>query len=135
MSYDLVVFAADVAPKEREAFVEWYKAQIGGDAGNDPAISTKKLQAWFADVIESYPPMNGPLSPPDLPEDETILTDYAIGKFIIYASFAWSKAEHAYETTRRLAEKHSTGLLNISSEWVDMWLPDASGHLVLMHRG
>jgi len=47
-------------------------------------------------MIESYPAMNGPYAKEE-DEDNDYVTDYCIGKDVIYAAFSWSLAEQAYE--------------------------------------
>jgi hypothetical protein len=133
MSYDLMVFAPDAAPKERNSFLEWYEAQtqwVEPHRYDNPDLSTAQLRSWFMDMIQSFPPMNGPFAPKDLPVDEESTTDYSIGNFVIYSGFAWSKAEQAYDTTFRLARKHGVGFFDASSEKADLWYPDGNGELV-----
>ena len=77
-----MVFEPSLAPKKGVDFLEWYRKQAEwSEAHNydDPVVSSPKLQAWFHDIITLYPPMNGPFSQEDLPEDEASLTDYSIG--------------------------------------------------------
>jgi hypothetical protein len=95
-----MVFAVEAAPTEREAFLEWYDSQTEWEEDHgyaDPAISEARLQSWFKEMIESYPAMNGPYSSETLPDDDAAVTDYSIGMSVIYAAFAWSKAEDAYK--------------------------------------
>ena len=89
-------------------------------------------RAWFEDIIRIFPPMNGPYAILQLPENEASSTDYAIGADFIYASFAWSKAEPAYMTVARLAEKHQLGLFNASSSGEEVWVPK-DGRMTLAH--
>jgi hypothetical protein len=91
MSYDLMVFAAEAAPKEREVFMKWCKEQskwVEDHSYDNPDVSTPALRAWFMEMIKAYPAMNGPYSSEELPEDESSVTDYSVGKFVIYACFA-----------------------------------------------
>jgi hypothetical protein len=137
LSYDLMVFAVDQAPKERDAFLEWYDQETEWEEDhsyNDPAVTSPELQAWFLEMIKSYPPMNGPYSSDDLPEDEASVTDYGIGRSVIYAGFAWSKAEAAYPFVFALAAKHRVGFFDVSSENAAVWLPDGTGDLTLAHQ-
>lgn len=138
MSYDLMVFAPEQAPTEREGFLDWYDEQSEWEeehSYDNPAVSTPALRAWFTEMIQSYPAMNGPLSSPSLPEDESTLTDYSVGRSVIYAAFAWSKAEQAYDTMFKLAAKHGVGFFNASSDHAEVWLPDGKGGLSLAHSG
>jgi hypothetical protein len=132
MSYDLMVFAPEAAPKDHESFLEWYEAQTQWTEPHrydNPEVATTQLRSWFMDMIQSFPPMNGPFAPED-PVDESITTDYSIGNFVIYSGFAWSKAEQAYETMFRLAKKHGVGFFNASSPEPEVWFPDSNGELV-----
>jgi len=134
MSYDLMIFAAKEAPANREAFMDWYQLQVQWNEGHtydDPIVSTPELRACFMEMIQTYPPMNGPLRSEDI--DNPKVTDYSVGKFAIYAAFAYSEAESAYETMFRLAEKHKVGFFNVSSNNGGVYLPDASGAYVCLH--
>ena len=138
MSYDLLVFAPEKAPKDREAFLAWWDetSEWSEDHSyDDPKVSSPELQTWFLEMIKSYPAMNGPFSSEELPEDESSVTDYSVGKEAIYVAFAWSKAEEAYEQVFRLAAKHQLGFFDASSEAAAVWLPDGSGSLKLVHQG
>ena len=77
--------------------------------------------------------MNGPCAKEDLPDDEDSMTDYSFAPALLYIAFAWSKAEAAYETTKRAAEKCRAGFFAVSFNSSAVWLPDANGNLVLAH--
>ena len=85
------------------------------------------------EMIQSFPSMNGPHASEDFSGDEATLTDYSVGQSVIYAAFAWSKAELAYEAMFRLAAKHEVGFFNASSDHAEIWLPDGKGGLLLAH--
>ena len=138
MSYDLLVFDPATAPRERRAFLTWWDQQSEWteDHGyDDPAVSTPGLRLWFLEIGAEFPPMNGPYAKEDFPDDEATLTDYSVGREAIYASFAWSKTELAYNTVFRLAEKHHLGFFDVSSEDGAVWLPDPAGKLTKAHEG
>ncbi len=130
-----MVFEPGAVPEGHAAFVDWCGRQTkwSEDHGyDDPALSSDHLRAWFEDIIRIFPPMNEPFSIVQLPENEASSTDYAIGADFIYASFAWSKAEPAYMTVARLAEKHQLGLFNASSSGEEVWIPK-DGRMTLAH--
>ncbi|HKD60562.1 MAG TPA: hypothetical protein VKB47_08880 [Terracidiphilus sp.] len=135
MSYDLMVFETESAPKDHADFIAWYSQQTKwGEAHdyNDPALTSERLQAWFREIIRIFPPMHGRYSEEPSQGDVVSSSDYAIGADFIYASFAWSNSEVAYMTVARLAEKHQLGLFNANSSGEEVWVP-AEGGLVLAH--
>ena len=132
MSYDLMVFDADAAPKVRQLFLEWYEQQfIEMSPYNDPVILTPGLHAWLLEMIQTFPLLNGPLAQEELPEDETAATDYSLSQNSIYADFAWSKAKEAHAKTTRLAAKHGIVFFDVSSSKGEIWFPDDNGGLTL----
>lgn len=136
MSYDLMVFDTSIAPKQREAFMTWYDEQSewGEDHNyDDPAVCAPPLRAWFMDMIQTFGAMNGPFSTGDY--DSATVSDYSVGRHLIYVAFAWSQAEPAYHTVTRLAAKHQVGFFNASSDKAEVWLPDGNGGLALAHTG
>ena len=130
MSYDLMVFEPTVAPKERKDFMQWYAQQTEwaeGHSYQDHKVSTKALQAWFKEMIQHFPPMNGPLASDDV--DDPKVTDHCIGKHVIYSAFAWSVAEEAYPKMRELAIKHSVGFFDVSADDGEIFFPGSSTKL------
>ena len=116
-----------LSPPGHAEFVDWYAAadKWSEDHGyDDPALSSAHLRAWFEDIIRIFSADERAACNGAAPEDEASSTDYAIGADFIYASFAWSKAEAAYMTVARLAEKHQLGLFNASSSGEEVWLPE-----------
>ena len=130
MSYDLMVFDATVAPRGRAAFMAWYEQQTEwreSHGYNNPEIPAPALQAWFRDLIKTFPPMNGPLASDDA--DNPKVTDYSLGRSVIYAAFAWSEARAACQQVQELAAKHGVGFFDVSSNTADIWLPMSWGKL------
>lgn len=116
MSYDLMVFAPDAPPPDRDGFMAWYVKQTEwgeGHSYDDPAISDAALRAWFLEMINIFPSMNGPMASDDV--DDPKLTDYCIGKSAIYAAFAWSEVADAYRTMFDLAQQHKVGFFDAST--------------------
>lgn len=127
MSYDLMVFEPAVAPKERKDFMQWYAQQsewAEDHSYQDHEVSTERLQAWFKEMIQHFPPMNGPLASDDV--DDPRVADYCIGKYVIYSAFSWSVAEEAYPKMRELAIKHSVGFFDVSAENGEILLPGSA---------
>ncbi|WP_217648185.1 hypothetical protein [Paenibacillus sp. OK003] len=42
------------------------------------------------------------------------LTEYSLGKEMIYAAFAWSVAEDAYKMMHELARQHNVGFFDVN---------------------
>ncbi|WP_211831186.1 hypothetical protein [Kistimonas asteriae] len=127
MSYDLMVFEPTVAPQERKKFMEWYAQQTKwaeDHSYQDQAVTTERLQAWFREMIEHFPPMNGPLASDNV--DDPRVTDHCIGHHVIYSAYSWSVAEEAYPKARELAVKHSVGFFDVSATNGEILFPSNS---------
>ncbi|WP_164074941.1 hypothetical protein [Stenotrophomonas maltophilia] len=125
MSYDMMVFEASAAPREAAAFIAWFDKQAEWGENHeydDPAVSSLALQAWFAEMVQEFPPMSGPLSNDD--DDRPGLTDYSIGRAVIYGAFAYSVAERAHGRVQDLAEKHGVGFFDLSADEAAIVFPD-----------
>jgi len=137
MSYDLAVFVPKAAPSDRDEFMKWYHQQTRweeeGHDYNDPNSAAPELRELFFELIKEYPPMNGPLQADEDDVDDPRVTDYSIGKNLIYAAFAWSQAEDAFKTLFSLAERHKVGFFDVSSNEAKVWLSDATGQYVCVH--
>lgn len=119
-----MVFDPRNAPRGRKEFMTWYEQQTEWAESHDynnPDVPAPDLRAWFYDMIKTFPPMNGALASDDV--DDPKLTEYSLGRSVIYAAFAWSEAPAAYETMLELAAKHRVGFFDVSSDSSDIWLP------------
>jgi hypothetical protein len=123
MSYDLMVFDPEEAPRDRKHFIDWYHRTTEWNEGHDysdPNATTLALREWYADIRKLFPNMNGPGSPTDaelmIPSVEDRLADYTFAHHAIYATFAWSEAENVYPLVRELAVKHGVGLFDASCD-------------------
>lgn len=134
MSYDLMVFEKSKAPGTKKEFMSWYEKQVEWNEDHDYEsidVASPALQNWFMEMKDTFPPMNGDYAPEVelLEEDENLemhVTDYSIGREVIYAAFSWSVVDEAYELMRTLAQKHGVGFLDESSSDGDIILPDGS---------
>jgi hypothetical protein len=125
MSYDLVAFEPNSALDDRDSYMKWFKQEMQSAESYDPDVLTPKLRAWFHEMRKTFPPMNGPLASDDV--DDPNLTEYGLGRSVIYASFSWSRAQAAYERATKLAAMHGVGFYDISSTSGDIWLPTSDG--------
>jgi hypothetical protein len=136
MSYDLMVFEPAAAPLDRAEFLAWFDRQAEWGEGhdyNDPANTTERMRAWFFEFTKTFPPMNGPHASKDY--DDPKISDYSIGRSVIYAGFAWSQAEAAYNAMFDTAKKFGLGFYDVSAESGEVWLPNSQGEFVCVHRG
>ena len=129
MSYDLMVFNKEVAPKNETNFMEWYENQIQWSENNsfdDLENTSEDLKDWFMDIKNTFPAKIGPFSSDD--EDDPKITDFRIGKNFVQASFDPSQAELAYPTMFMLAGKHKVGFFDKSAKY-GIFFPDKNGSL------
>ena len=133
MSYDLMVFNPRKAPKSEPEFLEWYGSQTEWEEDHsydDPKVTSNELRNWFMEMKEEFPALNGPYSPADIEDriDDDVITDYCIGKDVIYSGFRWSAAEKAYPKMLELANKHEVGFYDPSGDGIIMF-PNENGTL------
>jgi hypothetical protein len=79
MSYDLAVFDPTALPPDRESFRYWWAKQNDSPEpheSDEPMGDCPALRSWFLEIIGTFPPMNGPFAADELPEDESLATDY-----------------------------------------------------------
>jgi len=129
-----MVFDASTAPRgKRAAFLKWFdeQTQWGESHGyNDPEIPATALKNWFKAMIKEYPPLNGPLAASDDKCDEPNVTDYSLGRSVIYAAFAWSESQKARKRVVDLAAAHGVGFFDVSDPKGGIWWPDGKGKLI-----
>jgi hypothetical protein len=65
-------------------------------------------------MIEAFPAMNGPHASDDI--DNERLTDYSVGKDVIYACFSWSQVDLAFQHMATLAKKCGVGFFDVSAD-------------------
>ncbi|MEP4197049.1 MAG: hypothetical protein ABJL99_15595 [Aliishimia sp.] len=140
MSYDLMVFDPQIAPRERDAFMVWYKDTVTWSHEKDyssPEGMSGNLQMFYDSLRQQFPAMNGPDridldaprppktllqkvfgggAPPPADIDEATLTDYTCAPHAIYLCFAWSLAEKAYNQTFNTALSCGVGFFNVSAK-------------------
>ncbi len=136
MSYDLMVFVPESAPAGRGEFLDWYESQSEWEeehSYDDPAVTAPSLSDLFKEIVTIFPALNGPYAIDELPEDESLLADYCIGKHVLYIGFSWSKVDQAYSELHRLAAKHKVGFFDVSSDSGAVWLPGADGQFKVAH--
>lgn len=129
-----MVFDPEAAPRDRDEFISWYRAQTEWSEDhsyNDPQVCPQALQTWFLDIIKDYPAMNGPYATENF--DNPKVTDYSIGRSVIYSAFAWSQAKSAYMTVFELAKKHGVGFYDVSDAAGQVWLPGSNGEFACVH--
>jgi hypothetical protein len=132
MSYDILVFDPAHAPKEREAFLQWWDAQAEWSEPhpyNDPAFTTPSLRAWFMEMIERFPPLGGPYA---ALRDQRA-AGYSIGYHVIYVAISSDK-QATHERAYELAGKHRLGFFEASSPDGEIWLPGDGDELVLASK-
>ncbi|ROQ41562.1 hypothetical protein EDF46_0943 [Frondihabitans sp. PhB188] len=120
MSYDILAFDPDATTDAD--FGAWWEQESESDDGrsyDDASVTTPALQAFLAELTQTYPPLNGPGSPSsdELDADEDLLhraTDYSIGRSLVSASFSWSRADAARALFLQLAARHGVAVALVS---------------------
>src|ERR1700692_1696423 len=124
MTFDLAVFEATAIPPDRAGFLAWFarQAESPEEHGyNNPDVCSPALRNWFDEMRQSYPPTNGPFATDDY--DNPKVTDYGVGRDMIYAAFAWSEVETAHDTALQLARRHRVGFYYVSADDGEVWMP------------
>jgi hypothetical protein len=127
MSYDLMVFDTNAAPRSGSEFTAWYDQITEWNEGldyNDPANLSPALRACYKDMIGAFPAMNGPDQTDDF--DSSYVSDYTCARSVVYVAFAWSVAELAHNMLVQLAEKHGVGFFDVSGN-SDVFGPTVEG--------
>ena len=122
MSYDVLVF--DPAAVSDADFPAWWVEQATWSENHsysDPAVTTPELQAFYADIHQQFPNMNGPDAPTDEeldtdPDIEDRLADYSIGNRLIYMSFPWSEGAHALTAVETIALRNGVAVARVSDD-------------------
>jgi hypothetical protein len=135
MSYYLMVFEPEAAPKDHPAFMDWYLNLTKWTDGpyDDPTRTSARLRAWLQEMQRTFPDINGPEAEEHLQTDEGVLGDYSIGRQFVYAAFAWSKAVEVAIEGERLAKLHGVGFFDVCSGGEEVYLP-VNGRLEIAHQ-
>ncbi len=131
-----MVFDQQAPPPDRKGFMAWYAQQTRWEEDHgyeDPEVTTPELRAWFLEMVRLYPAMNGPFASGDV--DHPKVSDYCIGKRLVYVGFAWSQAKEAYETVLSRARKHKVGFFDVSADDGAVWVPGPAGTYKCIHGG
>ncbi|GIM60774.1 hypothetical protein CAPN008_08240 [Capnocytophaga canis] len=134
MSYDLMVFSKNKKFENRDQFMDWYDVVTEWEEEvdyDDYKHTTTELQAFFMDIKNTFPPLNGEFAPDDdeldtLEEDGIYAVDYCIANEAIYMAFAWSNADEAYQKVKELATKHKVAFFDVSSNEGEILYPDGT---------
>jgi hypothetical protein len=136
MSYDLMVFDPTAAPVDRGPFLAWYEAQTEwaeGRSYDDPAVTTEPLRGWFFDMIQHFPAMNGPYASQEI--DDERVSDYCIGRAVVYVAFAWSQVEPAYKAMFEKVREHGIWFYDVSGREGEVWLPRGDAFVCIHKNG
>lgn len=120
MSY--VILAFDPAAVADADFTAWWEEQSqwsGDHSYDDPEVTTANLRSFYNELIQTFPPMNGPGAPTEEAwrRDAELLgrmSDYSVGTLLVYGAFSWSQARTARDTFTELAAKHEVAAAMVS---------------------
>ena len=117
MSYSLIAYDKQAAPKPRHELLAWLQAQLvpdGHSASYDPASTSVGLRNWRSSMAARFPPLNGPDALPET--DFDYATDYHIGRKHIYARFPTATGTLAAEVALAQARRWGVGLYDPAEE-------------------
>ncbi|PZF71252.1 hypothetical protein [Taibaiella soli] len=123
MSYDLMVFSAAAAPRDRQFFMKWYEQKMEADTESacyERDAAAPELVAWMKAMTEVFP-VGEPLAISDKTENR--VASYWMDTDLICISFPWNFAEDAYFFTRKFAEKYKVGFFDVSADEGDIIFP------------
>jgi len=134
-----MVFQPEAAPSDRAEFLAWYKQLTTWTEDhdyNDPQHTTPALQAWYREMIKTFPALNGPdaAAIDDPASDSAYVTDYCCASNAVYVGFRWSVQKEAYRLVLACATKHQVGFFDVSATDGAVWQPTADGYAIV-HGG
>jgi len=135
MSYDIAVFEPNDDLRHRATFLAWYKSRVQwGPRAYDPTHATPRLQSWFNEMIQTFPPMNTP-NRPSMQDSErwSKVIDYVFAGDMIYVAISGGRATIGRDLITRAAGKHGVGVFEMSDAG-DVLFPTASDTLEIAHR-
>lgn len=113
-----MIFDPAYAPRNREAFRQWFAKQVEWDEDHDymnPQSTTAAVRSWYEAIRAEYPAMNGPDATDD--DDEIDRSgDYNFGPHFVYVTYPWSLAEEIYDRVRALAVEKQVGFYDVSND-------------------
>lgn len=137
MSYDLAVFDPRDELRDPSTFRSWYVQRVKWEGivhFDEAPKSTDLLQAWFRDMAEIFPPMNGLRRPPfEDTERWNWVADYSFTTDLIHVGFLSAQQKLAYDSVYRLAARHRVGFYDVSGSPGEVWFPTRAGGLEVVH--
>lgn len=122
MSYDLMVFDPEAAPRDRAGFLRWYRAQVQWSEPHDyqdPARTFAPLAALYFDLAREFPDLRA-IDSEGLDKADPRIAEYRFGCSILYIEFRWPVADPAFSTVSALAEKHRVGFFDVTADYHPM---------------
>ena len=123
MSFDqLVVDPARVPCDSHEAFMRWYDEVFPEQSAvEDVSECTEAIAAFYNEITESMPDLNGPDFDED--EDEDDAAEYDLQADSVYLACSWMPG--ADELAPTLARKHQLAYVDVGGDST-IYLPDGS---------
>ncbi|MCA9802209.1 MAG: hypothetical protein KC777_09495 [Cyanobacteria bacterium HKST-UBA02] len=121
--YDLLIFDSSVASSDKSKFESWLQQELKRHQLPPVTVAETStfLRSWYLAVTSKNPNLAA----------ETSSTDYSIQQNSILATISWPLAEEARETSMKVAAACGVGVVEVSNESSEVWLPDNSGSLKL----
>ena len=135
MSYDLIVFEPDAAPRDRMEFLDWIKdaAREDGGARSGPPSASPALWAWRNDMFEAFPASDGPRAFDPYSTLATRNATYRLVRHAIIAGFHWEASGAALFQVKKLVQKHRLGFFDASGEARPVWMVSRRRRFEIVH--
>ena len=134
MSFDLMVFDADIAPKDKKGFREWFEQEAGeqGPESSDlPEIcKNDAFRAFYEQMAEVFTPFNGP-DAVHLPENASQLRilrtgEYSFRRHSAYMCFGWPAQDFARAACSTFSKELGLGFYMLSTRYPQVRFPDGT---------
>ncbi len=137
MSFDVYAFDLFAAPRDRHDFLEWISRTfraVDGPLGGDASRTTPALQAWQADLRQSFPSAGDPHAFDPESASASKNASYRFAPNAVQASFEWDVSGGALFRAKKAAQAHGVGLFEASGRDGAVWMMSPRGRWEVAHR-
>lgn len=119
MSYDVIVFDPETAPRKEDDFFEWLDdlgETFEGSEENIPDTLSANLRAFYDDLRRTYEPVSGPHAYVGEIHETTKVCEYFFGEKTIDLAFGWQLSSDGRKAVLQSAIAAKVGVYMSSDE-------------------